>query len=449
MSERAGGQVLGLKRKAGRTFALRFRAYGKRRYLTLGTVAEGWSRAKAEDELANVLADVRRGVWRPYEAPKASEPEPAPTFHEFASRWFDGLVSEGLAENTLARYRWELSNHLLPFFAKHRLSEITIAEVDRYRQEKVREEKLSATSINDTIARLAQVLEVAVERELIARNPARGRRRRLRQRSPERTCLDRTEQIVALLEAGAELDAEARCDRRATPRRTLIAVLTFAGLRIGEALALRWRDVDLAAGRLRVTESKTDAGVRVVDLLPALREELSVHKASAPFAGSDDFVFPTSRGQHQDVGNVRRRFLGRSVERANANLAARDAAPLPDGITPHSLRRTFISLLLAIGREVPYVMRQVGHADPKVTLSIYAQVMYQGEGERERLKMLSESSDWALLGTGGDQGLSEPGEQLTLAGGTTSDAIENPADGRYWARTSDPFLVREVLSQLS
>ena len=133
------------------------------------------------------------------------------------------------------------------------------------------------------------------------------------------------------------------------------------------------------------------------------------------------------------------------MERANANLAAL----LPDGITPHSLRRTFISLLLAIGREVPYVMRQVGHADPKVTLSIYAQVMYQGEGERERLKLLSESSDWALLGTGGDKGPSEPGEQLTLADGATSDAIENPSYGRYWARTSDPFLVREVLSQLS
>ena len=122
MGERAGGQALELDRKGGRTFALRFRAYGKRRYLTLGTVAEGWSRAKAEDELANVLADVRRGIWRPFEPPQVSEPAPTPTFHEFASEWFDGLVSEGLAENTLARYRWELSNHLLPFFARHRLS---------------------------------------------------------------------------------------------------------------------------------------------------------------------------------------------------------------------------------------------------------------------------------------------------------------------------------------
>ena len=335
MSDQATGQVLELDRKGGRTFALRFRAYGKRRYLTLGTASEGWTRRKAEDELANVLADVRRGIWRPYEPPESAL---EPTFHEFASDWFDGLSHEGLAESTLAHYRLELTRRLLPFFAEHRLSEITIAEVDRYRQEKVREETLS------------------------------------------------------------------------------VATLTLAGLRIGEALALRWHDVDLPAGRLRVADSKTDAGVRQVDLLPALREELSIHKAETRFSGPEDFVFPTERGRRQDRNNARRRVVVKAVERANENLTRRGRNPLPEGITPHSLRRTFISLLLATGAEVPYVMRQVGHTDPKVTLSIYAQVMYRGEGERERLKVVSEGSDWALLGTGGDFAVPEPGEQLTLDG---------------------------------
>jgi hypothetical protein len=62
-------------------------------------------------------------------------------------------------------------------------------------------------------------------------------------------------------------------------------------------------------------------------------------------------------------------------------------------------RRTFILLLLAIGEDVPYVMGQVGPFDPKVTLSIYAQVMFRGEGERERLEALVNGSDWAPLGT--------------------------------------------------
>jgi Phage integrase central domain len=225
------GQVLELERKAGRTFALRFRAYGKRRYLTLGTADEGWTRRRAEEELENVLADVRRGIWRPQATASTVSGEPNPSFHEFASKWLDAMRHEGLAPTTVATYRWELTHHLLPFFAGHRLAEITISEVDRYRQEKVREGLLNATSINKTIARLAQILDIAVERELIDRNPARGRRRKLRQRAPERTWLDRAEQIEALLQAAGELDSEARVDRRATPRRALLATLTLAGLR--------------------------------------------------------------------------------------------------------------------------------------------------------------------------------------------------------------------------
>ena len=68
-----------------------------------------------------------------------------------------------------------------PFFAGHRLSKITLEQVDRYRREKVREGGLSPISINKTITRLGQILEVAVERELIPRNPAKvgGKRRSL------------------------------------------------------------------------------------------------------------------------------------------------------------------------------------------------------------------------------------------------------------------------------
>lgn len=139
----------------------------------------------------------------------------------------------------------------------------------------------------------------------------------------------------------------------------------------------------LVARRLRVASSKTDAGVRQVDLLPALCEELMAHKSRVEFGDPDDFVFPTESGGESERNNIRRRVLVRAVKRANENLARQGRNPLPEGLTPHSLRRTFISLLLAIGREVPYVMRQVGHVDPKVTLSIYAQVMYGGAGSTE------------------------------------------------------------------
>jgi len=65
MPRRPTGQVLERERDGGRIFALRFRAYGERRYVTLGSSAEGWTRKKAEEGLANVLADVRREIWQP------------------------------------------------------------------------------------------------------------------------------------------------------------------------------------------------------------------------------------------------------------------------------------------------------------------------------------------------------------------------------------------------
>ena len=88
------GQVVELLRKGGRTFALRFRAYGKRRYLTLGSATEGWTRAKAEAELANVLADVRRGIWKPPEPTPTIDEKEQPTFHEFASEWLNARRDE-------------------------------------------------------------------------------------------------------------------------------------------------------------------------------------------------------------------------------------------------------------------------------------------------------------------------------------------------------------------
>src|SRR4029077_1934001 len=95
-------------------------------------------------------------------------------------------------------------------------------------------------------------------------------------RTPDihRSYLDQAIHIEALLCAAADLDCEGR-GQRSTPRHAILATLTFAGLRIGELLALRWSDVDLAVGRIRVVRSKTDAGIREVSLLPVLREKLA------------------------------------------------------------------------------------------------------------------------------------------------------------------------------
>ena len=87
MARRPIGQVLERDGARGTTFALRFRAYGKRWFLTLGTPEEGWTRERDEAELRHVLADVERAIWRPPEPAPVPAIRSEPTFHEFASEW--------------------------------------------------------------------------------------------------------------------------------------------------------------------------------------------------------------------------------------------------------------------------------------------------------------------------------------------------------------------------
>jgi len=393
------GSVRRDDRWASPTYSIRFTANGQRQTVTLGSEADGWTQARAEQELTTVLADVRRGIWKP--AQPAPAPREAATFHEFASEWFERRETEGLRPATLDHLRWALTEHLLPHFAALTLDRITIAEVDRYVRAQARKGKIAASSINRTVSVLGSVLETACEYELIARNPAHGRRRRLVVTRPARSWLDSAEHVAALLNGASALDRDARA--RKGQRRALIATLVLGGLRIGEALALRWRDLDLANGTITVRASKTDAGVRVVHVLPALGSELRAYAVAAK-GDPAGLVFATSTGRPLGATNVRRRVLAKAVDKANEQLATEengepreDVELIPAAITPHSLRRTFASILFAVGETPPYVMAQMGHRTAHVTLAIYARMMDRRDGERDRLRALVNGEDWTAF----------------------------------------------------
>jgi integrase len=89
------------------------------------------------------------------------------------------------------------------------------------------------------------------------------------------------------------------------------------------------------------------------------------------------------------------------VTRANANLAAKDLPPLPEGPTSHGLRRTFATVLYALGETPPVVMAEMGHASPNLALRIYAQAMRLSDEEREQLAALV-AGEKAHKGTKGE-----------------------------------------------
>ncbi len=392
MSRPATGQVVVRKRKGGKTFGLRFRAYGKRRYLSLGTAEEGWNQRQAEEELANVLADVRRGIWKPAQADEASNEARDPTFHEFASEWLASRRHE-FAARTVEDYELALSRHLLPFFKDHRLSEITAHEADRYKAAKVREREqgevkrpLSNRTINKTLTRLGQILDAAVRYDLLDHNPVKAKVEKLKEAEPRRARMT-GEQVQVLLRAAGE-------------HRALIATAIMAGgLRVSELTHLRWRDVDLREGLLNVAASKTAAGVRQVVLDPELVQLLREHKLAAKWSQPDDFVFAGRiREQPRERNSVRTRILYGAIEEANKLLAAEDRSPLPDGLTFHSLRRTYAALRAELGEHPAITAAQMGHRDPRMTLRVYTDVT--GMKPRTRMGGLLGDENWSPLGTG-------------------------------------------------
>ena len=164
-----------------------------------------------------------------------------------------------------------------------------------------------------------------------------------------------------------------------------IAVVGGSALISLELVSRTTRDVDLAGKRITIRAAKTDAGVRQVDLLPALHEVLTTHKANSPASAPDDFVFASDAGTELAQNNIRVRILERAVELANERLVAAGEVPLPEGLTPHKLRHSFASLLVAIGTDPGAVMDQLGHADAGFTLRVYRHGMRRDAAAKQRL----------------------------------------------------------------
>jgi integrase len=422
MARKATGTVIEHVGKDGEVYrSLRFTAYGKRRYVSLGAVSE----AEAEQQLRYTLADVERGVWQPPQTVEPpSEPESIPTFNEFAGQWWSRKERQ-LRDTTRVDYADRLKK-LAAFFRDRRVDEISYNTVEQFvagmlAESKRRSEALAAwqqrydaakteparrklrrerparpwspRSVNKCVILLAQILDGWVEQQQAegkpAYNPARGKRRMVRESHPRRSFLDSAEQIEALLQAAGKMDREARAKQ--VHRRAMLATLIFAGPRISELCALRWRDVDLASGWLTVRKSKTDAGVRKVKIRAVLRDELTRIKPAG--ADPDGYVFGSAQGARANPSNIRNRVLAPAVKAASAALVAAGATPLPEHVTPHSLRRTFASILCAIGEPPTVTMAEMGHTSPNLTLSVYAQAMRRDEHETRRLRALVDGTD--------------------------------------------------------
>jgi integrase len=334
----------------------------------------------------------------------------------------------------------EIERHLCLEFKKHLLKkargdrEAIAAGADLRNQHGMRVVPLSMASIKKILDTFAAVLDEAIEHEYRDDNPARSKRMRIKVPKPKRTFLE-TDELATLLDAARDQDSPipdlagldlpsastvAKVARLAAlgkspaqiaetltlskstisyhfkrlkidvgrgyvGRRVACEVLGRAGLRVSELCDLKIGQVRLHGrdgSRLRVLDAKTEAGVRVVELTPDLSEVIVEHidrlrRAGLP-TGHDAYLVPNTRG-----GRISPKRIGEIVASAamlaSERLAEKDLPPLPH-TTPHTLRRTYISIaLLANNFDVKWVMDQVGHADSTMTMDVYAQLQQRAD----------------------------------------------------------------------
>lgn len=330
---------------------------------------------------------------------------------------------------------------------------------------------LSPAMIRKLTACLTTILDEAVDDGHLERNPARSRRMRVKVPKPPRTFLEMDE-LVALTDAAGEQDAElARPKLPAKPttgstaakvaerwlagkrafeiadelglaratvtyhlrrmqaetpgyytgRRAIVATLGGSGVRVSELCDIRIRDLRLHAAsgaHFRIPDAKTEAGIRDVQVSPDLLEEIVGHvdglrRARQP-TDPEAYLFPNRRGRRmtrQRAGAI----VGEAATLASSHLAGRGLPALPN-TSPHSLRRTYISVaLLATRFDVLWVMRQVGHADSHMTVDVYAQLQQRVErqpGEEfDKLVRQARERLYGTLGEADDPAKAEQGER--------------------------------------
>jgi len=136
------------------------------------------------------------------------------------------------------------------------------------------------------------------------------------------------------------------------------------GLRLGEAVALNWRDVDLDRGTVAVKSGKTARARRLVKLAPFAIAALRNHRARSTIVGAGEPVFRGIR-------------TGRRI-RTDAAYAHWQRLRADAGLPPmriHDLRHAHASLLLAGGTPMQLIADQLGHANPALTARVYAHVL--------------------------------------------------------------------------
>ncbi len=310
---------------------------------------EGLTRAQAERELRRRM-DVERA------APLARV-----TVADAGDRLIRHLEALGRKPTTLDTYRSSLRTHLVTHLGARSLDRIGPEHVEALVVAMRRSGRAPKTTVN-ALTLLHQIFEFGQRKGWCRANPCKDVDQPHVEESTDIRFLDQAE-LEALLKAVRLEDPLGPTDR------ALYLTAAMTGLRQGELLGLRWRDVDWKAGRLRVRQNyvrgywgtpKTKRGSRSVPMADRTAGELERHFQRSAYQADDHLVFA-----HPHTGNVLDHSdLGRRFKKALKAAGVRQARF-------NDLRHTFGTRMAAVGVPVRALQEWMGHRDFKTTL-IYA-----------------------------------------------------------------------------
>lgn len=281
------------------------------------------------------------------------------TLADFWELYWTNYAQVHLSPRTRENYEIQWRCHIKPKLGRHKLRTIRREDVSKLLQGL--SGQLQPATVGKVHTVLQGVLRLAVEWGYISHNPA-ARMKQTRANKREGRALT-PEQIEALCR---ELPDLRDC--------TIVRLLAFTGLRPGELRGLRWHDVGERALQIersvsanRVGPTKTRRS-RSVELQPAARKTLLEWYMACGQPAADAYVIPGARSQVSFWTDDGYSKWGQKVFVPAATRAGLK------GLVPYDLRHTFISALVAEGRDLYWLARQTGH-NPAVMLERYAHLV--------------------------------------------------------------------------
>jgi integrase len=332
---------------------------------------------QAKARRAEMLVENQRGRLSP--SPRLTLREAFQAWHEAATASTPTVLTRSghpYKPSVLRGYESDMRLHVLPELGALRLGEVRRRDVQAL-VDRLLGPGFSASKVQNCVMPLRALYRHQIQRDEITVNPTTN----LRLPADH----SRRDRVASATEAAALLAALPEDDR------ALWATAMYGGLRLGELRALRWSDVDLAGGLIRLSRSwdakegpvepKSRKGTRTVPLTPALRDLLAERKAATGREG-EQFVF----GVHADApftpSHIRKRAKT-AWEAANVERAKRQQDPLvPIGF--HECRHSYVSLMVDAGFSLERVGDYVGHASTYMS-ERYRHLLDGHEAEAARL----------------------------------------------------------------